>query len=92
MKNASAAANTTTTTRRIKMKNANQAATTTTAEIMTQVVAKLSVAASAATKHVAILDALDSISKNLYKKGFEPTELLNFLREEQSKLHEGESK
>lgn len=60
----------------------------TASEILAKVKADLSAATTGAVKHLAILDALDSINKNLYKPGFEPAELLSYLKVEQAKLIE----
>lgn len=62
----------------------------TASEIMAKVIAALAASSTAADKHLAILDALDSVSKNLYKPGFEPAELLSYLKVEQAKLIEVE--
>lgn len=60
----------------------------TASEILAKVKADLAAATTGAVKHLAILDALDSINKNLYKPGFEPAELLSYLKVEQAKLIE----
>lgn len=57
-------------------------------EILTKVIADLAAATTTTDKHLAILDATDSIKKNLYRPGFQPAELLSYLKAEQAKLHE----
>lgn len=60
----------------------------TVSEILTKVIADLAAATTTNDKHLAILDALDSVNKNLCKPGFQPAELLSYLKVEQEKLHE----